>query len=612
MPRLFWLWLVLLGLIFSALGVTSYQLSTRQSQVGHRQVQERLVTQASVIFSRELGHIDQIVRFMRAETQLLIPDSYPNIATWRSDVAEHFDRFHLLSEHIAQLRWLSPQGVEQVRLNVINGQVQQVPPNALQNKSNRYYFLQGLQTRPGEIFLSPIDLNVEAGQIVEPYEVTLRAVTKLHNAKGELLGLLVLNYNLNSLLQRLAALQTPHYTLEMMNSRGHWLLSYRPEWAWQHLLSEPQGSFPNQYPEAWVMLQTEQALIATDLDQDRPAIIQPNELEDDRLTSSEVYYFVSQLTPTVWQTETRQRFWATLLITLLSFILSAVVSFYAWHYWQQRRRYVRQIELDKCELEDMYQSLSHANERLVSLQAELVEQSKMSALGMMVAGVGHELNTPLGGIRMSLSSLPHMFKRLHTDHPNEVAVMQDTLDIANQNLTRAIETVSQFKRITEQRMHQDQVHFDVHAMVQDVLAPLKPMLKNYPHASISNQVAPGMTWLAAPGVLSQVLQNLIMNALEHAFEPEQSGTITIVASIEEHYVIAVIDDGKGIAEELIETIWEPFVTTGRGKQHTGLGLYMVYQWVTNLLGGSIDVQSSPEGTRFTLYLPIPEAADELT
>jgi signal transduction histidine kinase len=147
-------------------------------------------------------------------------------------------------------------------------------------------------------------------------------------------------------------------------------------------------------------------------------------------------------------------------------------------------------------------------------------------------------------------------------------------------------------------------------MFDDTLAPLKAVLKKHPNVRVERHCDPADEIIAAQGVISQVLQNLIMNALDHAFDNEQSGVITLTAICESEYVIEVSDNGKGIRKDIIDHIWEPFVTTERGvKQHSGLGLFTVHQWVTRLLKGRVTVHSETGQTRFTLYIPIPENSE---
>lgn len=610
MRRLLWLWGLVLFLLFTGLGVGTFHLWQHQALQHHLEAHERIVTQASVIFSREIGHIEQMMRFLKTDQEQLDPRHYPNLKAWQRDVSEHFQRFSLISPHISQLRWLSVTGQEQVRSNITQGQVVPVTEAQLQDKSSRDYVREGMQTPYGQIYISPIDLNIERGEFVVPYEATLRAVTKLRSSTGKPMGLMVLNYNLNRLLQRFKQLSVAPYSLEMMNTQGQWLIANDPRDAWQHMFGDYLGSFPNRYPNAWRRLKdNEQVLQAVYLDNSGPAIIQPTSFDESQLNrpSSERYYFLARLQPSIWQQESVQRAWTVAVISVLSYGLALLLIYYLGRFWQQRRRYIQRIEQDKTRLEEMYQSLAQANANLVTLQDELVEQNRMSALGMLVAGVGHELNTPLGGIRMSLSTMAHIIKQLAKDNPTQAGLLKDTLEIADQNLTRGIDTVAQFKRITEQRMHQDKVSFDVHDMVQDMLTPLKQVFKHYPSVVVQNQIAPGQQWTSTPGVLSQVLQNLVMNAMEHAFKPGQSGVITLTASIEDEYVIEVADNGQGIPNELVATIWDPFVTTGRSHKHTGLGLYMVHQWVHNLLGGDVAVVTSEQGTRFTISVPIPQS-----
>ena len=123
MIRLLWLWVSILLIVFTTLGVGTYHLWQRQALQGHLEVQERLVAQASLTFSREMGLVDQIIRFLKSQEEQLAPIKFPNQAAWRAEVMGQFERFYLISNHISQLRWLSQDGQELVRSDVQHGQM---------------------------------------------------------------------------------------------------------------------------------------------------------------------------------------------------------------------------------------------------------------------------------------------------------------------------------------------------------------------------------------------------------------------------------------------------------------------------------------------------------
>lgn len=575
------------------------------SQEQLKEQQTQLVGRASVLMSRELGHIYQVMDFLRTELEVLDPTQMTDKESWRRAVEQQLMRAHSLSEYMAQARWLSPNGMELARVNISDGNVLAVPVSRLQDKSSRYYFLQGVQTHYQDVLLTAIDLNVEFGAVVRPYEITVRGVTKLQNSMHQDIGMLVVNYNLNELFNRLGNMASSTNTLEVLDHQGQWLLSNEPDWAWDHVLGNYRFTFANLQPKAWFEGTSERGLATIFLDQDRPAVLLPSQIDETGRVIEPKYYLLSQVNSKIWQSMQRNMLIVTGVAALFSYSALVALELLAWRIMSQRREYLERIKQDKARLEDSQALLISNNQNLILLQKELVEQSKLSALGMMVAGVGHELNTPLGGLRMSLSSMQSLLKRLGTEDQVLREHLNSSLDIAFQNLDRAVDVVVQFKRITEHQVHQDLENFNVQELVQDTLAPLAPLLKKYPQVSIEHQIAPNLVWRASPGVVSQVMQNIITNALEHAFVADKPGTVSIVASREEEYVLEISDDGKGIDEQIIAHIWEPFVTTGRGEKHTGLGLYMVHQWVTRLLGGSVRVKNTQQGAKFTITIPIP-------
>ena len=609
-----WIWVVPLVII---LGLGAVSVSVWKSVLAdtYAEEQSRLINRASVLISKELGFMQQIVEYLREELETIPQENFASEADWRRAVEEQFRQTRHLSDNISQLRWLSPTGQEWVRVNVNSREdTTAIPLEELQDKSSRYYFIKGSQLSLGEVLITPTDLNVEHGLIVEPYEATTRAVTKLESPQGTWEGLLVVNFNVNRVLEQLRAMQTLSNTLQVVDSQGNWLLSYRPEREWRHLYGDYSVAMPQLYPDAWQRI-IERRALATESLEGLPATVTPGYIDSASQLPPRTY-LISKVRPDMWLKDQYTIYIVVVALACLMYATTVALLLLRWRLAKQRSAYLERIRLDKARVEKAYSILKDTNKNLVMLQKELVEQSKLSALGMLVAGVGHELNTPLGGLRMTLSSITNHIKRikqaedpLSEKQAKHLDLIKQTLDIAESNLDRAVGVVEQFKRITDSRTQQTLQNFKVGLVLEDTLAALKPLRKLHPNVEVSMQGDPDLEFCSTAGVVSQVLQSLITNALDHAFPNQASGEITIAFSKEEHYVIEIRDNGKGIDEAILPAIWEPFVTTGRGGKHTGLGLFMVHQWVTELLRGQITVeQNTPHGARFTILIPLPKEA----
>lgn len=585
------------------LSVLAFQLWQEQLRDNLHYEQAEITNRGTALMSRELGHIKQIMEYMEKEVEArLLPSQFATENAWRSAVARYFVRARGLSDYISQIRWLAPDGQERVRVNVYDRNVELVTLSELQNKANRYYFIEGMTAPDNTVLMTPIDLNVENGNIVRPYEVTMRASIQLTDAHKQTIGLLVVNYNLNYLFARLRSLQSANNTLEIVNTKGQWLMSSQPELEWLHLYGDILSSFANMHPDTWRQVERGRTLQPLRLEDGRPLSALTTYVDED-VAQAPYYYFLSKVRADLWRQ--KQQLAALVVFTAAAVAYTLLTSFglLLWRNSEQRRKNYEQIAQEKAALEATQDQLTEANKTLVSLQDELVEKGRLSSLGLMVAGVGHELNTPLGGIRLCLSSLRNLQSRIEPHIETAVAeTYKSSIQLALQNLNRATEVIDQFRRITQQQQYSDSESFNVKDMIEDTLTPLKPVLSKRPEIHVEVFAQPEQELTASQGVLSQVLQNLVLNALEHAFAEGQSGHIWLTAKQEEEFIIEVSDDGRGIPADLLDSIWEPFVTTGRGKKHSGLGLYMVHQWVTRLLRGRIDVHSDEKGTRFTISI----------
>ena len=259
-------------------------------------------------------------------------------------------------------------------------------------------------------------------------------------------------------------------------------------------------------------------------------------------------------------------------------------------------------------------TLTATVERLKNTQNQLIESEKMAALGNLVAGVAHEISTPIGTSITAASTLEDetenflkaieegLLKRSVLDRYTHVAQGSSRLVVSN--LQRAGELIHSFKQVAVDQSHQEQRQFNVKAYLQEVLNSLGPQLKNTGHQLILS----GDEMLIVesyPGLLAQIVTNLVTNSLAHAFQPLEQGTLLLeVSQAEQAIQLIYSDDGCGITPENQRKIYEPFYTTARHRGGTGLGLNIVYNLVTQSLAGKIQIDSQVgQGTKFTITFP---------
>lgn len=293
----------------------------------------------------------------------------------------------------------------------------------------------------------------------------------------------------------------------------------------------------------------------------------------------------------------------------------------------QQQAHARQLEQLNAELErrvaDRTQALRESNARLEDslaelqrAQQELVQQETLAGLGALVAGVSHELNTPLGNALVAADTvraqLLELAAELGSERPRR-SLLQRQLDTASQgialacgNLQRSAELVAGFKRVAVDRAGLHRRRFDLRETTAEVLALLQLSFKRLPYA-LQVEIPEGVLLDGYPGAYGQVMTNLVQNALLHAFEGRASGTIRIqlLAQDGDRLRLQVSDDGVGIPPEHLPKLFKPFFTTKLGQGGSGLGLHIAYTLVGGALGGRIEVASTlGQGTCFTLTLPL--------
>jgi len=273
------------------------------------------------------------------------------------------------------------------------------------------------------------------------------------------------------------------------------------------------------------------------------------------------------------------------------------------------------IASQRDELAHKVAELEEAQQQLGETRNSLTQAEKLASLGRLVAGVAHELNTPIGIALTAISHLEDVVAALDkavatgkltrtqlTEHQD---TLRDSAHLVHSNIGRAADLVQSFKRVAVDQASEERRDFLLGTYIDEVLQSLAPRLRGEPHR-IRVECPTGIHMDSYPGALFQVLTNLIINALIHAFEPQTQGTITILVRElpEDQVELRFQDDGRGVPAAHMDRLFEPFFTTNRAQGGSGLGLHIVFNLVTQSLRGSISVTSAEgRGTCFTLTLP---------
>ena len=259
---------------------------------------------------------------------------------------------------------------------------------------------------------------------------------------------------------------------------------------------------------------------------------------------------------------------------------------------------------------------ARAYQRLQDAQLQLVAQAKMAALGSLVAGVAHELNTPLGNSLLIATTLELMVERFYEQcnvqpvRRSDLSVFLESIKESTGLITRGLHNashlVNSFKQVAADRSNEQRRRFNLQQTGRDIVATVRGRISSEGR-QIFLDIPDSIEMDSYPGPLGQVLSNLINNALLHAFTERIGGNMLLSARLLSLEKVEIIfhDDGIGIAPNNLKRIFEPFFTTTMGRGSNGLGLNISYNIVTSILNGEISAASQlGVGTRFTLVLPL--------
>jgi signal transduction histidine kinase len=575
-----------------------------------KQEHDALLGTALAVFHGRLGDMRHTIRLLEHDRQLNAAlRREPIDALAAQDVMRSYSE---VVNDLLQVRWLDATGMERVRIDVVDQAGRTVGAQGLQDKSQRYYFRAGMAASAEEAYLSPIDLNVEHGKVVVPHQPTMRVSRRTGDDEWLLPGLLVLNYNIASLLDSLRQLSQGHVELMVVNPRGYWMLNSDRGKEWGEQLGRPQNTLAEISPALWRALQANAR--QSGIFRDGVVSSQPLHLRQQSAVADG--YLLARTSPPQLASLRADALRLALVTGGLLLLFGLAVLYRDLTQRRAMRSLNVQLAGDKYSLERASERQRELLNQQQLLQQDLVQASRLSSLGMMVAGVAHELNTPIGGAMLAAARQAQQLESLQQAFETGLSrqALEDFLTDGRQglglirtNLSRCASLVTSFKRMAIDRGNEEIVEFAPRQVAEDLLTSLRPQLRQYALV-VENRIPQALSLRGYPGVLSQVLQNLVTNALQHGFEVRDQGTITLSAEEKGGSLwLWVRDTGRGIPAEMLPRIFDPFVTSDRASGNTGLGLHFVHQWVTQVLQGTIGVQSPSgqgHGTVFTLVIPL--------
>ena len=283
------------------------------------------------------------------------------------------------------------------------------------------------------------------------------------------------------------------------------------------------------------------------------------------------------------------------------------------------QRELRQENVNRQFIEDELRKrdseLATSMETIQMAKDQLVESERMASLGGLVAGIAHDVNTPLGVSVTATSFLQDRLKKLQNAYDEKkltgntmnsfFSEADQTITLLTNNLSRASDLISSFKQVAVDQTSEAEREVNVSEYLTEVVQSLAPNFKKTQH-TIDIYCPDNLSIVCAPGVLAQIVTNMIMNSLIHGFEGRVKGAIKLEVS-EQNYnlVINYTDNGIGLDEETLKRHFDAFFTTRRGKGGSGLGTHIMYNLVTQTLGGIIEAFSKPgQGLQYIITIPV--------
>lgn len=527
-----------------------------------------------------------------------------------------------------QVRYCDKTGMEIVRINYNNGTPSIVPTDLLQPKGDRYYFRDTIGLAPHNLYISPLDLNVENGKIETPFKPVIRFSMSIHDRMGEAQGIVILNYLAANLLSIIGNYDdTSPYEQEtiLLNSDGYWLKAMDPIDEWGFMLEERKNrSFSARHPEIWQQIQqTPQGVLET---QDglwvfttlRP--MSNNALPIHTVEANYHWLLISHIPSHTIEAEAQYMLRRILIIACL---LIASIALIAWRLAVAKTE--RQQALDdlksakmglEISVEERTAELSTTNSALQreiaehekaeaekrTIQGMLLQAQKMEAIGTLAGGIAHDFNNLLT-IILGYTELAALSSK---DNPKVREMLQTALD-AGGHARDLVQQILTFSRQQAPKNEELSIAPIVREALKFIRSSLPSTIEMVQH--IDDQC--GSIYSNTTNV-HQLIMNLCTNAA-HAMEKGGVLTVTLKSvrgeeaaaklQVQECILLQISDNGAGMSQEVKARIFEPYFTTKDPGKGTGLGMAVVHGIIKNGRG-LIEIDSAPgEGTEFRLYFP---------
>lgn len=267
-------------------------------------------------------------------------------------------------------------------------------------------------------------------------------------------------------------------------------------------------------------------------------------------------------------------------------------------------------------VQERTRELELRNQELQLAMQQLAQTEKLASLGRLVAGVAHELNTPLGNSLTVSTTLSDRVRKLRQQFDagtpmrrsellEGLAELAEGLAIIERNAHRSTELIQNFKRVAVDQTSMRRREFDLAELVTEAVHTLSHLFKHTQH-QLYIVIEPGLRFDSYPGAIDQILTNLVNNSLLHGFDGVERGEIHIrgQALDANNAMLLYQDNGRGMSEQARHHAFDPFYTTKLGQGGSGLGLYILHSLVTGPLGGNVLLQTAPEeGVLFRMTLP---------
>jgi len=606
------------------------------------------VGRGAAALSGAIVEVVRDVRFLSTQNELqrVLESTEPGNLQALAHEYMHFSNAKQLYD---QIRWIDETGLERVRVDRLNGHAVNLTGDKLQNKGNRYFFTDTVKLAPGDIFISPLDLNVEGNAIEVPHKPMIRFATPVADTQGMRRGIVIANLYGRELLHAFAAATSDIASRAMLlNGEGYWLKSPAPEDEWGFMFKKRDLTLAHRAPEAWSQMRaTDEGqmvgadglwtwqsvyplLEGTTSSTGSADAYQPS--QGDVKSRQYVWKSVSHRSAAELRALTQRLWLQTGMVALTVIALFALVCLGLARTWMAKARAEADTRQANAALRVELDRSSELNKKLTHAQNQLLQADRLASIGQLAAGVAHEINTPTGFVHSNLHTLQAYATSLlgiandleawlnagapHDDTLDALRTRVQAADLgflrddllallkeSSDGLDRIKKIVGDLKGFARVDTA-DWADADLNACLDSALRLIEHEIKH--RADIVRDLNPLPGVRCNAGKLNQVFLNLLLNAA-HAIA--ERGTITLRSRHEGDWVsISISDTGCGIAPENLHRIFDPFYTTKPVGKGTGLGLSLAWGIVEDH-HGRIEVTSSlGQGTTFTVRLPIQVAS----